>query len=115
MIWFFTRDSAQVDIEVRRLADAGLFELVVDYPDGSEEVERFRNPRRLVKRTLSIQRRLIHDGWVPTGPGCHRGSHAAHGAHRPRRPRTRLRTMPRLMWSYVQRQVGRRIAATFGF
>lgn len=113
MIWFFTRDSAQVDIEVRRISDAGLFELVIDYPDGSEEVERFRNPRKLVKRTLSVQRRLIHDGWVPTGPGRQRARGVAPVPGARRSPR-RLKSMPRLMWNYVQRQVTRRIAATFG-
>lgn len=114
MIWFFTRDSAQVDIEVRRLPDGRLFELVIDYPDGSEEVERFRNPRKLVNRTLLIQQRLIHDGWVPTGPDRHRGPGAVHAGHRARHRRARLKGVPRLVWRYVQQQVGRRIAATFG-
>ena len=112
MIWFFTRDSAQVDIEVRRLSETGLFELVIDYPDGSEEVERFRSPKRLVKRTLAVQHRLLREGWVPTGPGRHRYMRTApppaRGAAR------RLKTMPRLVWRYVQQQVSRRIAATFG-
>ena len=113
MIWFFTRDSAQVDIEVRRVPDAGLFELVIDYPDGSEGVERFRNPRKLVDRTLAVQRRLIRAGWIPTGPGNHPrthaprpGTHAARAGHRRRVPR---------LWTYVQRQVRERLAATFGF
>lgn len=114
MIWFFTRDSAQVDIEVRRVPDAGLFELVIDYPDGSEGVERFRNPKKLVERTLAVQRRLIRNGWTPTGPGNHPRTHAARAAARPQAPKARRRTMPRV-WAYVQRQVRERIAATFGF
>jgi hypothetical protein len=112
MIWFFTRDSAQVDIEVRRLSEAGPFELVIDYPDGSEEVERFRSPKRLVKRTLAVQQRLLRQGWVPTGPGRHpymrKAPRHARGARR-------LKTMPRLVWRFVQHQITRRIAATFGF
>ena len=48
MIWFFRRGNLQVDIEVRRIADPDGFELVVDYPDGSEGVQRFTDPRKLV-------------------------------------------------------------------
>lgn len=114
MIWFFTRDSAQVDIEVRRVPDVGLFELVIDYPDGSEGVERFRSPRKLVERTLAVQHRLIRNGWTPTGPGNHPRTHAVRTATRPggaqRRP---LKGVPG-MWAYVQRQVRERLAATFG-
>src|SRR5947207_10425108 len=65
MIWSFSRGSAQVDIEVRRVGEPAVFELVVDYPDGSEEVRRFTEPRKLVRQTLSLQRRLIRQGWVP--------------------------------------------------
>ncbi len=45
MIWSFSRGSAQVDIEVRRLGESAVFELVVDYPDGSEEVRHFSRSR----------------------------------------------------------------------
>jgi hypothetical protein len=71
MIWFFTRGSAQIDIEVRRISDPDGYELVVDYSDGEESVERFTNPRRLVERTLTLQRQLIGDGWMPSGPGMY--------------------------------------------
>lgn len=111
MIWFFTRGSAQIDIEVRRLANSGVFELIVDYPDGSEGVERFTNARKLVKRTLSLQHRLIRGGWIPNEPGMRRGARV------PRRPArrslARWRQVPRL-WDYVQRHVRERIAATLG-
>lgn len=113
MIWFFTRDSAQVDIEVRRVPDAGLFELVIDYPDGSEGVERFRNPRKLVERTLAVQHRLIRNGWSPTGPGNHPRAHVARTPPRTRHKPRRVKTVPRV-WAYVQRQVRERLAATFG-
>jgi hypothetical protein len=71
MIWFFTRGSAQIDFEVRRITDPDGYELVVDYSDGSENIERFTNPRRLVDRSLTLQRRLIGDGWMPSGPGMY--------------------------------------------
>jgi hypothetical protein len=113
MIWFFTRGSAQVDIEVRRVPDTGVFELVLDYPDGSEGIERFRDPRKLVARTLAVQRRLMREGWMPTGPGNHpRALTTGVNAARPRTPKRSTR-VPRI-WAYVQQQVRQRLAATFG-
>ena len=107
MIWSFTRGSAQVDIEVRRVGEPAIFELVVDYPDGSEEVRRFTQPRKLVRRTLNLQRRLIRQGWVPVGVEMRRA-----GARRPAPGRF---AGPRRLWSRLQKQVSERLAATFGF
>ena len=109
MIWFFTRGSEQVDIEVRRVGDPAVFELVVDYPDGSEDVKRFTEPRKLVRRTLDTQQRLIRQGWVPSGPGVRRSavlSAPAAGGTPP---------APRRLWSRLQKRVSARFAATFGF
>jgi hypothetical protein len=108
MIWFFSRGNLQIDIEVRQV-DTDAFELVIDYPDGTEGVERFRNPRRLVRRTLSVQHRLIRDGWVPSGPGMRFKAGGAPAA----RMSVKRPAVPRL-WAYFQRQVAARLAATFG-
>ena len=111
MIWFFTRGRAQVDIEVRRLIDGVTFELIVDYPDGAEGIERFTNPSKLVQRTLNLQRGLIRDGWVPSGPGMRFGVSDAP----PRRaPAAKPQHAPARLWAYVHRQVTERLAATFG-
>jgi hypothetical protein len=107
MIWFFTRGSAQIDIEVRRIADTDGYELVVDYSDGSESVERFTSPRRLVERTLALQRELIADGWMPSGPGMY-------GVRANVRPRAKVLRGPARLWSFVHRHVTARIAATLG-
>jgi hypothetical protein len=107
MIWFFTRGSAQIDFEVRRITDPDGYELVVDYSDGSENIERFTNPRRLVERSLTLQRQLIGDGWMPSGPGMY-------GVRAKVRPRARIRRGPARLWAYLHRQVSQRIAATFG-
>jgi hypothetical protein len=107
MIWFFTRGSAQIDIEVRRIVDPDGYELVVDYSDGSEGVERFTNPRKLVQRTLNLQHRLIRDGWIPSGPGMY-------GAPAKLHPHRRRLRGPARLWAYVHRQVTERLAATFG-
>jgi hypothetical protein len=109
MIWSFTRGSAQVDIEVRRVGEPAVFELVVDYPDGSEEVRRFTQPRKLVRRTLNLQRRLIRQGWVPVGADLRRMD------ARPIPPAVSRFAGPRRLWSRLQKHVSERLAATFGF
>ena len=103
MIWFFTRGSAQVDIEVRRGGAPSTFELVVDYPDGSEKIARFRDARKLVRHALRVQRRLIRRGWVPSAPQPRAGRVQAI----PPPPRRRL-------WSRLQQRVSARWAATIG-
>jgi hypothetical protein len=110
MIWFFRRGNLQVDIEVRRIADPDGFELVIDYPDGSEGVQQFTDPRKLVRRTLGVQQRLIRDGWVPSGPGMRFRVETASAATAPVKHR---RAVPRL-FRYVHRHVTARLAATFG-
>jgi len=109
MIWFFTRGSAQVDIEVRRGGDPAVFELVIDYPDGSEHVRRFTEARKLVRRALQVQQRLIRDGWTPCNPDMRRTIPARTAA-----PRSRISRAPRRLWSRFQRHVRSRLAATFG-
>jgi hypothetical protein len=68
MIWFFTRGSAQIDVEVHRGAEPGAYTLAVTYPDGAERIERFDTAARLVTRALTIQQRLIDEGWMPSSP-----------------------------------------------
>jgi hypothetical protein len=68
MIWFFTRGAAQIDVEVHRGTEPGAYMLAVTYPDGAERVERFDTAARLVTRALTIQQRLIDEGWMPCSP-----------------------------------------------
>ena len=68
MIWFFTRGAAQIDVEVHRGTEPGAYMLAVTYPDGAERIERFATAARLVTRTLTIQQRLIDEGWMPASP-----------------------------------------------
>jgi hypothetical protein len=68
MIWFFTRGAAQIDVEVHRGANPGAYILAVTYPDGAERIEHFESAARLVTRALTIQQRLIDEGWMPSSP-----------------------------------------------
>ena len=119
MIWFFTRGSTQVDLEVRRAPESGAYALVVLYPDGTERVEEIRDPRRLIERTLEVQQRLIKDGWIPTGPAGPVPAAVPRSAPglsvaRPARPPWWLaRVRVRELMSGVQRTI-RRAAAVLG-
>jgi hypothetical protein len=100
MIWFLTRGRQQVDVEVRRAPDGEGYELVVDYPDGTERVERIRDPRGLIERTLRLQDQLIHQGFEPTSPMFPYASASA-------RPKSR----PRRLWLAFRASVRKRLAA----
>lgn len=106
MIWLFNRGLQQVDVEVRRAVDRDGYEIVLVTPDGTELVERVRHPRRLIKRTRRVQRRLMRRGWHPRSP---LGMHPM-----PLGPPGTLARWAALL-SSMRRSVRRRLAATFGF
>ena len=66
MIWYFTRGTAHIDLEVHRLGGSTGYTFAVTYPDGAEQIESFADPARLVTRVLSFQQKLIADGWMPS-------------------------------------------------
>ena len=101
-----SRGSAQIDIDIHR-GPGHVYVLVLTQPDGSERVERFHAPERLVSRMIAVQQRLIKRGWVPTSPI---------GARIPARPRRRGRrwAIARRAISELHRRVTRRLAAAFG-
>ena len=117
MIWFFTRGAAQIDVEVHRGPDPGVYTLAVTYPDGAERIERFETAGRLVARALTIQQRLIDEGWLPASPATGR-------TMTPRRPARRhvrfaaaaLRRarLARLAFTHVRQTIPKRLAAVFG-
>jgi hypothetical protein len=113
MIWFFTRGAAQIDVEVHRGQEPSVYTLAVTYPDGAERVERFESPARLVTRALTIQQRLIDEGWMPSSPATGkpvlprrrhgRGGFAATAARHARRT-----------ISHARETISKRVAAVFG-
>jgi hypothetical protein len=111
MIWFFTRGSAQIDVEVHRGSVPGAYTLAVTYPDGAERIEQLNTAARLVTRALTIQQRLIDEGWMPASP-------ATGKIMVPRRVRRRhvrfAAAVARRALTSVRGTISRRLAATFG-
>jgi hypothetical protein len=117
MIWFFTRGAAQINVEVHRGPESGAYTLAVTYPDGAERIERFDTAARLVTRALTIQQRLIDEGWMPASPATGKTMvprrsarrHARFAAAAARHARRARHTL-----LHVHRSIRRRLAAAFG-
>ena len=112
MIWYFTREHAHVDLEVHRLPEGTGYTFSVTHADGSEKVEKYTDAARLVTRVLSVQQRLLEDGWMPTSPGGGRRGVVRAGIHRPRRRRYVAKARDAVV--RLHRSVTRRLAAAFG-
>ena len=118
MIWFFTRGAAQIDVEVHRGAAPGAYTLAVTYPDGAERIEQFETAARLVTRALTIQQRLIDEGWMPSSPATgktmvprrRRSSRSARMAAVAARQARRARQTV----TDARERISRRLAAVFG-
>jgi hypothetical protein len=116
MIWFFTRGAAQIDVEVHRGTEPGAYTLAVTYPDGAERIERFDTAARLVTRVLTIQQRLIDEGWMPSSPATGKPIPG-----RPHRRPTRLAAAAarharraRRTLTHARQSITKRVAAVLG-
>lgn len=65
MIWFFERQTSRLLYEIRRQVDGHDYELVVTFPDGRQEVEKFKDAMALIERSHRLQESLKADGWTP--------------------------------------------------
>lgn len=73
MIWFFERRRARLHYEIRRQTDGPNYELVITFPDGRQQIERYADAAALSERSISLERSLTAEGWAPpagrTKPG----------------------------------------------
>ena len=67
MLWFFERHQARLHYEIRRQPDSDDYEIVITHPDGQQEVERYSDSMRLLKRSMDLQNHLRAEGWQPLG------------------------------------------------
>ena len=65
MLWFFERDAARLLYEIRRQVDGDDYELVLTFPDGRQEVEKYHDPHSLIERSQHLQEALRKQGWAP--------------------------------------------------
>jgi hypothetical protein len=65
MLWFFERDAARLLYEIRRQSDGDDYELVLTFPDGRQEVEKYQDAPSLIERSQRLQETLRSQGWTP--------------------------------------------------
>ena len=65
MVWFFERQQSRLHYEIRRQSDGDDYELVITWPDGRQDIERYSECGTLVERSSLLQTRLAQQGWVP--------------------------------------------------
>jgi hypothetical protein len=68
MLWFFQKHHARLHYEIRRQTDGLDYELVITFPDGRQEIERFPDAEAVVQRSLALQHSLAQAGWRPPRP-----------------------------------------------
>lgn len=72
MIWFFERHHARLHYEIRRQTDGPNYELVITFPDGRQEIERYADPTAVRERAVTLERTLADQGWEPPHVGLRR-------------------------------------------
>jgi hypothetical protein len=68
MVWFFERDRRRLHYEIRHQPDGPAYELVVTYPDGSQQIERFPDVAPLVALSERLYAELVAQGWRALTP-----------------------------------------------
>lgn len=63
MVFFFERGGQFIRCESRESPDGASLELVIVYPDGREEIERFDDSEELNRRQRELERSLTSTGW----------------------------------------------------
>jgi hypothetical protein len=69
MIWFFERHDARLHYEIRRQTDGPAYELVITFPDGRQEIERYDDSTAITRRSIRLERALTDAGWEPPPVG----------------------------------------------
>jgi hypothetical protein len=69
MIWFFERHDARLQYEIRRQSDGPAYELVITFPDGSQEIEQYDDSNAITRRSIRLERALTDAGWEPPPVG----------------------------------------------
>lgn len=63
MFYFFQKESAYIQCEVRQADDGAGFEIAITEPNQPERVERYPSSDTVHRRWLELQERFQRDGW----------------------------------------------------
>jgi hypothetical protein len=68
MIWFFSREDEQLRVETRYDNEAQDYVLVVHWPGGRTQTERFSTESQFRHRVHQLQQYIDGDGWSSSRP-----------------------------------------------
>lgn len=68
MLWLFERDAQSVHLETRYDNDSADYVLVLTWPDGRVETERYTDAEAYRLRLVLVENRLATEHWVRRGP-----------------------------------------------
>jgi hypothetical protein len=68
MLWFFNRHDQRLDVETRYDNAAAQYVLLVHWPDGREDTERFMDLEAYRQRLIALEHQLEVEQWVRHGP-----------------------------------------------
>ena len=67
MLWFFDRDNEKVEVETRFDNNTLDYVLVIRWPDGREETERYADSESFSARVIALSEELKSMNWRNTG------------------------------------------------
>ena len=79
MVWFFERQQSRLHYEIRRQSDGDDYELVINWPDGRQEVERYSECGTLI---AAVQPAPDPAGGTGVGPAADTGAYRVAAASR---------------------------------
>jgi hypothetical protein len=68
MVWLFERDEESLKLETRYDNATREYVVVVQYPDGREETERFTDQEKYRLRLVALENHLETERWLRDGP-----------------------------------------------
>jgi len=68
MLWFFERDDQSLRLETRYDNDTSEFVVIVRWPDGREQTERFSELEACRAWLAAFDNALESERWTPNGP-----------------------------------------------
>jgi hypothetical protein len=68
MVWMFERGPESFELETRYDNDAAEFVLIIHWPNGNPQIERFAQASEFRNRLAVLEQRLDADNWVQHGP-----------------------------------------------
>lgn len=68
MLWFFERNDQSLRLETRYDNDTSEYVLILNWPDGHEETERFTDREEYRLRLVALENSFETQRWVRHGP-----------------------------------------------